>query len=63
MKFFYYLYCIVFFAIAVVAAMLLDLSSWLVKVFTRVRECIKKFCKRAYWSILRHSKRFCRRSR
>lgn len=57
MKLFYYLYCIVFFAICVTLALLLDFSDWCVKMAKRVYACIKKLSKRAYWWILRHSGR------
>lgn len=63
MRFFYYLYCIVFFAICVILAMLLDFYLWCSKMAKRVCACIKKLFKRAYWWILRHSGRSKGRSR
>lgn len=63
MKLFYYLYCIVFFCIVVVCALLLDFFDWCVRLVKRSCVSIKRFGNRAYWSVLRCSWRFCRRCR
>lgn len=63
MKLFYYLYCIVFFCIVVVCALLLDFSDWCLNLVKRIHASIKRFNKRVYLSVLRCSWRFGKRCR